>query len=184
MQNTEILDLTKKLVTKYVTLASCIDSETNFMLFEEGERPVTNEYKRGVIKELIENTNNKCFAAQFSNKLCGYVLGLGNSFEKKKHVVNIVIGVLSDYQSLGIGSLLLNHLINSYKEFKVFHLTVVESNTKAIAFYEKNGFKKSGAVLNSLKISNKLVNEVLMYRDSDNLFIANNQKADEVSSNL
>lgn len=167
MNDLKILDLTKNMVADYVALASEIDSETEFMLFEKAERPMGSEYQKGVAIELLENGNNQCFVARCSNNLCGYVLGLGNNFKKKKHVVNIVIGVLSNYQNKGIGSMLLNHLFNSYKEFKVFHLSVVKNNTKAIAFYRKNGFKESGVVFNSMKINGELVNELLMFRDSN-----------------
>lgn len=44
------------------------------------------------------------------------------------------------YQGKGIGKLLMKRIVNEYDSIKEIWLNVIKKNSKAVVFYEKNGF--------------------------------------------
>lgn len=66
----------------------------------------------------------------------------------------VVIGVSSEFQGKGYGSLLLQEFENRAKEmnFKLINLTVRNNNSQAIKAYERNGWIKSKLSGNSLEM--------------------------------
>jgi ribosomal protein S18 acetylase RimI-like enzyme len=56
------------------------------------------------------------------------------------------IGVLSSRQNQGIGSIMLNKVINTVKErgFDGIRMLVSKNNISALALYDKNGFSRCG----------------------------------------
>lgn len=164
MNSLEILHLNEEMVNAYLDLAIRIDSESNFMLYNKNERPKDEKYKNGIVDVIIRDKSNQCLLAKFNGDICGYIIGLGSNLQKKRHIINIVIGVLQKFQNNGVGSFLLKHLTESYEGFKVFHLSVAENNRKAISFYKKNGFTESGFIRHSLRIDDHFINEMLMHK--------------------
>ena len=56
--------------------------------------------------------------------------------------------VLPAFQGRGIGSMLLDEIIESFAEARLLRLEVEEQNEKAIAFYVAQGFARTGRVAN------------------------------------
>lgn len=56
--------------------------------------------------------------------------------------------VLPAFQGRGIGSMLLDEVIESFSEAKLMRLEVEEANAKAIAFYVAQGFARTGRTAN------------------------------------
>jgi ribosomal protein S18 acetylase RimI-like enzyme len=54
--------------------------------------------------------------------------------------------VLPGLQGRGIGGMLLDEVIESFPEASTIRLEVEEKNTKAVAFYEANGFVRTEEV--------------------------------------
>ena len=75
------------------------------------------------------------------------------------------IYILKDYQSKGLGKILLNEIIriakNDNKEF--IWSGVLEKNKNAISFYNKNGFKQIGRF--PFKVENYIKTGFIMQRD-------------------
>ncbi len=71
-----------------------------------------------------------------------------NSQEVFKHKAELGIAVHDDYQKLGIGAALLNHLlaITKIKKLKKVGLIVNIKNERAIYMYKKIGFKFEGTL--------------------------------------
>ncbi len=97
--------------------------------------------EKSLIEDLnIENYNY--FALKTNNsktKLIGFV-GISKIFDSMD-LLSIVIA--KEFQKLGYGNVLLNHIINLAKENNIstIMLEVRESNFPAQRLYEKNGFK-------------------------------------------
>ena len=53
--------------------------------------------------------------------------------------------VLPSLQGRGIGGMLLDEVIESFPEARRIRLEVEEKNTRAVAFYEANGFRPAGS---------------------------------------
>ncbi len=89
------------------------------------------------------------FVARVDGKIVGFVAGDANWFSKRENkkvgaIHEIVI--LPEYQSLGIGSALMDTILSYFKGkgLHVAELWVGDENYRAINFYRKFGFKDKG----------------------------------------
>ncbi|MFD1983237.1 GNAT family N-acetyltransferase [Mesorhizobium newzealandense] len=73
-------------------------------------------------------------------------VAFAESIDSGKQVVLKQLYVLPDLQGRGIGGMLLDEVIESFPEARAIRLEVEEQNTRAIAFYEANGFVRSSDV--------------------------------------
>ena len=73
-------------------------------------------------------------------------VAFAESIDSGKQVVLKQLYVLPDLQGRGIGGMLLDEVIESFPEARAIRLEVEEQNTRAIAFYEANGFVRSDDV--------------------------------------
>jgi len=73
-----------------------------------------------------------------------------------------------DWRSIGIGRELLSALIewvNGNSKLEKICLAVITTNSRAIALYEKMGFREEGRRIREVKLGNdNYVDDVLMYR--------------------
>ncbi|WP_026561310.1 GNAT family N-acetyltransferase [Bacillus sp. J37] len=83
-----------------------------------------------------------------------------------QHVLEIDIAVDRHFQGSGVGKSLLLSAENIFKEkgIKKLSLRVLETNSGAIRFYHKCGFRKQGKLINEFFIDGKYVNDLLMYK--------------------
>lgn len=81
---------------------------------------------------------------QINGKTCGYVL-----YDPTTYVARLIhICVGADYRGIGIGSTLMNELVNRLQEkgIDTITLTVDQKNERAIKLYEKLGFTKESTL--------------------------------------
>lgn len=96
-----------------------------------------------IFKSELENENSKYIIAILNNEIIGFA-GIWQVIDEA-HITNIV--VRKDFRRLGIGSLLLEKLINVCKNLESINsitLEVNEDNTTAQKLYEKFNFKVLG----------------------------------------
>lgn len=84
---------------------------------------------------------------------------------RKKHGANIGISLLAKYREEGIGTELLEVLIDEARTMglRLLTLTCFENNDRALHVYEKLGFKKVGLVPEACFYKEKYYGEVMMY---------------------
>lgn len=85
--------------------------------------------------------------------------------EPKSHVCGLGIGVLTNYQHLGVGIALLEASIEVARDIcrlKRFELEVVTENVKAINLYMKFGFTIEGKMEKAYKYKEDLLDSYLM----------------------
>ncbi len=134
-------------------------------LIEEKFKNIDGISKR--LEQLIEG--KRSFVVRENN----LVLGVNNPEVEDNGRLGVgALYVRADYRSKGIGSLLLNNLIEYYKHKspnKPIFLFVVEYNDGAIRFYERHGFVRTGVKKSDpiIKGSNILIPEIEMrYQDN------------------
>lgn len=95
-----------------------------------------------VFKSELENPNSEYFVALQDNEIVGFA-GIWISVDDI-HITNIV--AKKSYRNHGIGTKLLEHLIEISKEKKLSALTleVNENNEPALKLYENHHFQKIG----------------------------------------
>jgi len=117
------------------------DSNVKIESILELENELNHPLKKDdLLYEINENPVSNFFFAYIDNKIIGYIdywITFDNSTIFK-------IVVKKDYRRMGIGSSLLNKVIEKLKEKEVLYLTleVRVSNLEAIKLYEKFNFKK------------------------------------------
>jgi RimJ/RimL family protein N-acetyltransferase len=88
-------------------------------------------------------------------------------FDKRKsHVGEIGISISDSFREEGIGTKLMESLINEARSagLKMLVLNCFENNPRALHTYEKVGFMKSGIVPGMLFYKNEYIGEISMYK--------------------
>lgn len=112
---------------------------------------VQNNYKPTAIQAELADENNIYHIINYNGKAVGFSKIVLNSKHQNITSEKVVkldkIYLLKDYQALKLGFELLQHNINFAKanEQSGMWLYTWVGNLKAIAFYEKTGFKKIGS---------------------------------------
>ncbi|WP_028784207.1 GNAT family N-acetyltransferase [Thalassobacillus devorans] len=141
-----------------------VEAESDFMLYEAGERDISIERQKSMIKSIQAQENAAIFLADFDGDLAGYLIAVGGKAKRTKHSAYLVIGINADFRGNGIGSKLFQAL-EAWAQEKGIHrleLTVVTQNEAALGLYKKAGFEVEGTKRDSLLIDGDYVNEYYM----------------------
>jgi RimJ/RimL family protein N-acetyltransferase len=149
----------------YLKLSQKID-ESNFMLYEPGEKKTTVEQQQMVIEKILSQNKSTLFVAESDDRLVGFISALGGNLKRNQHSAYLVLGVLEEYQGKGIATQLINQICAWAKEKEIsrLELTVIKTNFKAFNLYRKMGFVLEGEKVNSLIINGEPVNEYYLYK--------------------
>ena len=133
------------------------------------ENILSNKYEEEEsIKEKIVNMgkNQYWYVAEENGKVIGLGILMNHGNLRKKHVGVITLMVNSDYQNKGVGSLLMDKLINLSESLNVIRLElcVFRDNYKAINLYKKFGFKEEGIKVKSALKNGEYADEIMMAR--------------------
>ncbi|EOU2019665.1 GNAT family N-acetyltransferase [Clostridium perfringens] len=133
------------------------------------ENILSNKYEEEeLIKEKIINRgkNQYWYVAEENGKVIGLGILMNHGNLRKKHVGVITLMVNSDNQNKGVGSLLMDKLINLSESFNIIRLElcVFRDNYKAINLYKKFGFKEEGIKIKSALKNGEYVDEIIMAR--------------------
>ncbi|ARI79237.1 hypothetical protein HM131_15495 [Halobacillus mangrovi] len=148
----------------FVSLSNQLEKESDFLLYEAGERGMSIEKARSLIESIGKQENSVLFAARDHNKLIGHVMCIGGSAKRNRHSAKVVTGVLAGYQ----GKAWASQLFAKVDRWAIDHhihrleLTVMIHNERALKLYKKIGFKVEGIKKQSLLVNNKWVDEYLM----------------------
>ena len=149
---------------QFLNLCKKLDTETQFMMLEPGERTTTVEEQRDQIEHLLLVENQAILVAEQDGQLVGYLGGFGGDFKRIKQRVYIVIGILQDFTGQGIGTKLFLALEEWAHQRRIhrLELTVMTHNKAGIALYKKQGFEIEGKRRHSLLVNGQYVDEYYM----------------------
>ncbi|MDR7926538.1 GNAT family protein [Acidithiobacillus thiooxidans] len=141
-----------------------LDRESKFMLLEPEERTTTLEQQIQIIQSYNDSQNKVMYVLTNDDKALGFVDGIGNTANRNKHCMSLVIGLVQAISGKGFGKKLLNNLEGwaIHHGYSRLELTVMQHNERAKRLYESCGFKVEGLKRNSLVIDGKYVDELYM----------------------
>lgn len=119
-------------------------------------------------KALIENykalDNCVLLVIEVDDQIIGMANLAGLDQNKQKHVAEIGISIIKEYWGVGIGSFLLEALLDYAEEagLRVLTLEVVVENERAIHLYERFGFEKKGRLSQRLKDGYRYLDTYIM----------------------
>jgi RimJ/RimL family protein N-acetyltransferase len=150
----------------YLALCNRLDEETNFRMYEPGERGTSPEQQRRTIRDVLAWDNSTILVAEQDGALVGCLEAYGGKFHRDRHSVYIAVGVLQAYTGKGVGTQLFIELERWALEREVhrLELTVMVDNQRAIALYQKMGFEIEGRKRHALRVDGVFMDEYLMAR--------------------
>jgi RimJ/RimL family protein N-acetyltransferase len=97
---------------------------------------------------------------------CGFTCLTGRS----KNIAELGITIHKDYRDEGIGTVLMETLIEEARRINVrtLRLNCFENNERALHLYEKVGFKRIGILPEALAYKGTYIGEILMYKNLNN----------------
>ncbi|MDM5337416.1 GNAT family N-acetyltransferase [Fictibacillus enclensis] len=142
-----------------------IDGETENMDREQGEGYIDEAGFLSIIKKDTEALNHLFLVADVDGRIAGFARCEGSPLRRLSHKVEFGVCVLKEFWGYGIGKMLLQETINwaDAQDIKKISLSVLETNTKAIALYEKLGFETEGVLKYDKRLSDgNYYNTILM----------------------
>ena len=139
--------------------------ETDNLTFGAEGLPFSVEDEEKYIESLQNSTSSAMFFAKIDGKIIGDASFSSSPRERIKHRGEIGISVVKEYWGEGIGSKLIEIIIDFAKNTagcEIIHLQVRSDNERAIKLYRKYGFEKIGQFKGYLKIDGEYVDCDLM----------------------
>jgi RimJ/RimL family protein N-acetyltransferase len=128
--------------------------ESEYQVMEQDEFGHLMSKGREWINAFIEEDNSLLLVAEIKGRIVGNVDITGGSRNRLRHNGLIGIGLLKQYQSQGLGSILLQAGIDWAKEnpyLERLWMQIVDGNKEAIGLYKKLGFVEEGRQKNFIK---------------------------------
>lgn len=141
-------------------------SETNNLTFGAEGLEVTPEQEALFLQQMSENLRAVFLCAWKDGKLVGtgFISGMT---KRMKHRARLAISVLKSEWNKGVGSMLMEKMIEFAKETgaEIIELEVRSDNKRAIHLYEKYGFRRIGTFPGFFKIDGEYIDFELMCLD-------------------
>ncbi|MBR5288176.1 MAG: GNAT family N-acetyltransferase [Clostridia bacterium] len=128
--------------------------ETEFLLREVSECGMTIAQEEEVIKRKNDEKRGMLLGVFAGDALIGMAgLNACGAFERVRHRASIGISLLRAYWGRGIGTAMMHALIDAAKDagYEQIELDVVEENKRALALYQRLGFKVAGHMPRAMK---------------------------------
>jgi RimJ/RimL family protein N-acetyltransferase len=147
-----------------LSLQHQLDQESNFMLLEPDERQTSLQQVKEMVESFANADSSILIGAEAEGKLAGYLSARGGSVRRNRHSAYVVVGILKQYQGMGIGNGLFREMdtwaaVNGIVRLE---LTVMTHNQRALALYTKFGFVIEGTKRKSLHVDGQWVDEYYM----------------------
>ncbi|MBW4083351.1 GNAT family N-acetyltransferase [Paenibacillus sp. S150] len=144
-----------------------IDGETENLDRERGEAFIDAAGFEQLIREDRASGRNLMLVAAVDGRLAGFSRCEGKALKRLAHQAEFGIGVLQECWGSGIGRNLLGVTLAwaEARGIRKITLKVLETNSKAIALYQKQGFEAEGLLKNDKLLSDgKYYNTIVMGR--------------------
>lgn len=131
-----------------------IGSETPYLVMDEKGMEMTSKEMSDNLATLYESPNNILMVALADEKVIGAASVKASSKRRMSHIGEIGISILKEYWGFGLGSLMMEELIQWAKESNIIRrleLTVQHRNQRAVHVYEKIGFKTEAIMARGAK---------------------------------
>ncbi len=149
-----------------------LDEETEFMMYEPGERQVKgNDLRRlrSKIKAAASGYDLLLAEINENDEIIGYIQAEKGKLNRISHTAYIVVGIRRQYRGQGIGTEFFQRLDQWAKANGIIRLelTVECTNPAAKRLYEKNGFQVEGIRSKAMKVNGRLTDEYYMAKILD-----------------
>jgi len=150
---------------KIVDFYNYVGGETSYLSFEKDEYPMNEKEQEDEIRGLEDNDNNTMLLALDGDEIIGIATIHSSHKIKSRHEGELGIVVAQKYQGQGIGSRLIQMLIDWCRGNGVttrIRLDTRTDNTMAVSLYLKFGFVVEGCLRNQTLLDGKYYDLYIM----------------------
>ena len=148
-----------------VAFTNHVCQQTDFLSFGAGEYDRTENEQLNRINKIIKSDNQLFLLAILQDDLAGMINFGAGKRPRTRHSGDFGMSVRKKYWGLGIGSMLLQSLIDWCQEtgfIKKINLKVRTDNAAAIRLYERKGFKTEGTITRDYQIDSEFFDSLCM----------------------
>lgn len=141
--------------------------DSDYIPLEVEEFTKTEEETKQWITDLQQASNSLLLVVEHNGQLIGNIDVTGNPRKALQHTAILGMGLLALWRGCGIGTLLLQGVIDWVKRtnrLELLWLQVYEENQAAIALYRKHGFEIKGIMPAFIKVKGKYYTNLIMQR--------------------
>lgn len=159
----DIRRLTASDGARFLDLMLKLDTESEFMLYEPGERVTSSKEMEERIRD-VNSSGGVILGAVEEGMVQGFVSVSRGHANRIRHSGYVVIGVLNEASGKGLGSRLLKSIDLWAQEHDIskLELTVMVHNTRAHHLYLKSGYEVEGTKKRSVLVGDRFYDEYYM----------------------
>jgi RimJ/RimL family protein N-acetyltransferase len=139
--------------------------ESENLSYGENQLDISLAQEEEYIEKHNQSSNSLLIVAVYNDKIVGILNFSGGSRERIAHCGMFGMSVLKDYWGIGIGTSLLDFMLDWAEETEVIkkiELQVKIDNKRAIELYKKMGFSIEGRLKKSIKIKDEFFDTLYM----------------------
>lgn len=142
-----------------------VGGESDNLLFGANEFYMSVEAEEHFIEEMRQSEYSALLIGKIENEIVCVGSIMAPSKKRILHQAELAVSVKKEYWGLGIGTYLMQALVDYAKQNKtteILHLGVKSDNETAICLYKKMGFEEIGRYKKFFKINEDYYDEVMM----------------------
>ena len=145
----------------------CVGSETDNLSFSGDTFAISEEREAKFIEKFKNSKTDIMFVAVDGEDVVGNAIVERNRILRYNHRAEISITVLKEYWGRGIGSRLMEMMIEFAETtgIEILYLEVRADNQRAVNLYKKYGFEAIGTYKNFFKIGKSYFDAMLMSKN-------------------
>ena len=140
-------------------------AETPFLLRNPDEVNYTMEQEAEILSNILNDPGHVMMVGIVDGKVAGNcaISGLGSK-RKIRHRCSMAITLYKEFWNLGIGSAMIEYLAELAGQigYEQMELEVVAENERAIALYEKCGFRETGRNIRAMKFDDGTYHDLIL----------------------
>lgn len=152
---------------KMIELLKTVGGETDNLSFSSDTFNISPDREARFIEKFAKSKNDIMLVALDGEKIVGNAVVERNKILRFSHRAEISITVLKDFWGQGIGSRLMQMMIDFAKSvgIEILYLEARADNTRAINLYKKYGFSELGIYERFFKIDGVYHDAILMTKE-------------------
>ena len=152
---------------KMLAYLKTTSGETDFLIRYPEECTESIEQEAAFLKHNLDSDLNMMIVCELDGKIAGNCSLMFHGRLKTRHRAGVAIALVRDYWGLGIGSVMFEEIIAAARKKGIsqLELEVIEGNSRAMALYEKFGFRIVAERPNAIRLKDgTMLKEFIMVK--------------------